>query len=94
MKYVGLGYITSLSYAELLFPRIRAPLLLSRSLEVRTALQLEGVSLPDHKPTTQFGLLAIKEKILYGRKKTCTLNGKYYQVNVKIGLRKQIFFIA
>ena len=42
VKYVGFGYITRLSYAELLYPRIRAPLLLSRSLEVRTALQLEG----------------------------------------------------
>ena len=42
-KYVGLGYITKLGHAGLLFPRIRAPLLLSRSPGVRTAFQLEGV---------------------------------------------------
>ena len=58
---VGLGYITRLSgYAELLYPRIQAPLLRDRSLGVRTAFQLEGVSQPDHKPATQFGLLATK----------------------------------
>ena len=52
MKYVNLGYITRLSYAELLYPRIRVPLLQSRSLGVRTAFQLEGASSPDFKPAT------------------------------------------
>ena len=46
MKYLNLGYITRLSYAELLYPRIQVPLLQSRSLGVRTAFQLEGASSP------------------------------------------------
>ena len=72
MKYVNLGYITRLSHAELLYPRIQIPLLQSRSLGVRTAFQLEGVSSPDHKPATQLGLLATKVKTLFGRKKWLT----------------------
>ena len=68
MKYVGLGYITRLSYAELLYPRIQAPLLLSRSLGVRPAFQLEGVSPPNHKPATQLGSLVTKERTPFGRK--------------------------
>ena len=63
VKYVNLGYITRLSYAELLYPRIRVPLLQSWFLGVRTAFQLEGVSPPDHKPATRFGSLATKEKL-------------------------------
>ena len=74
MKYVNLGYISRLSYAELLFPRIRAPLRLSRSLGVRTAFQLEGVSQPDHKLATQFGLLVTKRKNFVQEKETCKLN--------------------
>ena len=65
MKYVNLGYITRLSYAELLYPRIRVLLLRTRSLGVRAAFQLEGVSRPDHKPATYFGLLTAKEKTLF-----------------------------
>ena len=61
MKYVNLGYITRLSYAELLFPGIRVPLFQSRSLGVRTAFQLEGVFPPDHKLATQLGLLVIRK---------------------------------
>ena len=75
MKYVDLGYITRLSYAELLYPRIRAPLLLSRSLGVRTVFQLEGVSQPDHKPATQLGSLVTKEKTPFGRKIQLNQNG-------------------
>ena len=75
MKYIDFGYITRLSYAKLLYPRIRAPLLLSRSLGVRTVFQLEGVFPPDHKPAIQLGSLVTKEKTLFGRKTQLNQNG-------------------
>ena len=95
MKYVNLGYITGLSYAELLYPRIRVLLLRSRSLGVRTAFQLEGVSPPDHKPATQFGLLAAKrEKLRAGEGIMQVERTSAIRFKVKIGLKKQISFIG
>ena len=75
VKCIDLGYITRLSYTKLLYPRIRVPLLLSRSLGVRTVFRLEGVSPPDHKPVTQLGSLVTKEKTPFGRKTQLNQNG-------------------
>ena len=89
MKCVGLGYITRLSgYAELLHPRIQAPLPRSRSLGVRAAFQLEGVSQPDHKPATQCGSLATKERLRTGEGNSQAKTDKCSQGKDQIRLEK------